>query len=73
MNRSNPKYVDVARNYVAWIAIDALAAGDASVIERLLTVLQHPCDEQPKHEDLARCRPERARHKAGYSALPCSS
>jgi uncharacterized protein YdiU (UPF0061 family) len=71
MNRANPKYV--ARNYLAQQAIDALVAGDASVLERLLRVLQRPCDEQPEHEDLAVRRPEWARHKAGCSALSCSS
>ena len=71
MNRSNPKYV--ARNYLAQRAIDALADGDPSVIERLLSVLQRPYDEQPEHEDLAARRPEWARHKAGCSALSCSS
>ena len=49
------------------------AAGDASVIESLLTVLQHPYDDQPEHEELALRRPEWARHKAGCSALSCSS
>ena len=71
MNRSNPKYI--ARNYLAQLAIDALAQGDASVIERLLAVLQRPYDEQPEHDDLAVRRPEWARHKAGCSALSCSS
>ena len=71
MNRCNPKYV--ARNYLAQLAIDALEQGDASVIERLLAVLQRPYDEQPENEDLAARRPEWARHKAGCSALSCSS
>ncbi|MCX7166727.1 MAG: YdiU family protein [Rhodocyclales bacterium] len=71
MNRTNPKYV--ARNYLAQLAIDALAAGDSSVITRLLAVLERPYDEQPEHEDLAARRPEWARHKAGCSALSCSS
>ena len=48
-------------------------AGDASTIERLMAVLEHPYDEQPQHEDLAARRPEWARHKAGCSALSCSS
>jgi serine/tyrosine/threonine adenylyltransferase len=71
MNRANPKYV--LRNYLAQLAIEALAEGDASVLERLMSVLEHPYDEQPAHEDLAERRPEWARHKAGCSALSCSS
>ena len=53
--------------------IDALAAGDASVMERLMKVLERPYDEQPGHEDLAARRPEWARQRAGCSALSCSS
>ena len=71
MNRVNPKYV--LRNYLAQQAIDALEGGDASVMERLMKVLQQPYDEQPEHDELAARRPEWARHKAGCSALSCSS
>ncbi len=71
MNLVNPKYV--LRNYLAQQSIDALAAGDASVLERVMKVLQHPYDEQPEQNDLAARRPEWARHKAGCSALSCSS
>ena len=71
MNLANPKYV--LRNYLAQQAIDALAAGDASILNRLMTVLQQPYSEQPEHADLAAKRPEWARHKAGCSALSCSS
>jgi len=71
MNRANPKYVP--RNYLAQQAIDALAGGDGSVLERLMTALQRPYDEQPAYEDLAARRPEWARNKAGCSALSCSS
>lgn len=71
MNRTNPKYV--LRNYLAQQAIDSLEAGDASVMTRLMAVLQRPYDEQPQHDDLAERRPEWARHKAGCSALSCSS
>jgi uncharacterized protein YdiU (UPF0061 family) len=71
MNRTNPKYV--LRNYLAQQAIDALAQGDASVLERVMRVLQRPYDDQPEHDDLAERRPEWARHKAGCSALSCSS
>ncbi len=71
MNHANPKYV--LRNYLAQQAIDALAGGDASVMERLMVVLQRPYDEQPAHDELAGRRPEWARHKPGCSALSCSS
>ena len=71
MNRANPKYV--LRNYLAQQAIDALAGGDAAVLNRLMTVLQRPYDEQPEHDALAARRPEWARNRAGCSALSCSS
>lgn len=71
MCRANPKYV--LRNYLAQQAIDALAAGDASVMQRLMAVLRQPYDEQPGNDDLAARRPEWARHKPGCSALSCSS
>jgi serine/tyrosine/threonine adenylyltransferase len=71
MNRVNPKYI--FRNYLAQLAIDALENGDASVMERLMKVLERPYDEQPAHGELAARRPEWARHRAGCSALSCSS
>jgi len=71
MNAVNPKYV--FRNYLAQQAIDALEHGDASVLERLMAVLKKPYDEQPAHQEFAARRPEWARHKAGCSALSCSS
>jgi serine/tyrosine/threonine adenylyltransferase len=71
MNSVNPKYVP--RNYLAQQAIDALTEGNASVLERLTKVLERPYDEQPGNDELAERRPEWARHKAGCSALSCSS
>jgi len=47
--------------------------GDASVLDRLMKVLERPYDEQPENDALAERRPEWARHKAGCSALSCSS
>ena len=71
MNSVNPKYV--LRNWLAQRAIDDATTGDTAMIERLLQVMQQPFAEQPEHEDLAVRRPEWARHKAGCSALSCSS
>jgi len=71
MNSVNPKYVP--RNYLAQQAIDALAEGDTSVLERLMRVLAQPYDEQPEHEEFAARRPEWARNRPGCSALSCSS
>jgi len=71
MHAANPKYV--FRNYLAQLAIDALEKSDASVLERTMKVLERPFDEQPGHDDLAARRPEWARHRAGCSALSCSS
>ena len=71
MNRANPKYV--FRNYLAQLAIDALALGDDSVLLDTMHVLQRPYDEQPEFERYAERRPEWARHRAGCSALSCSS
>jgi uncharacterized protein YdiU (UPF0061 family) len=71
MDSVNPKYVP--RNYLAQQAIDAMENGDASVLERLMDVLKRPYDEQPEHDALAGRRPEWARHRAGCSALSCSS
>jgi uncharacterized protein YdiU (UPF0061 family) len=71
MKKANPKYV--LRNYLAVQAIEAMEQGDASVLERLMRVLQRPYDEQPEHTELAARRPEWARDRAGCSALSCSS
>ena len=71
MNGANPKYV--LRNYLAQLAIDGLMQDDASVMERLMRVLERPYDEQPEHDELAERRPEWARNRPGCSALSCSS
>lgn len=71
MQRSNPKYIP--RNYLAQEAIDAVMQGDRTVLLRLLKMIEHPYDEQDDFADLSAKRPEWARHKAGCSALSCSS
>ncbi|HMO17241.1 MAG TPA: YdiU family protein [Oligoflexia bacterium] len=71
MNIANPKYL--FRNYLASIAIEKAEQGDYSEIEKLLSILKMPYDEQPENEQYAARRPEWARNKAGCSMLSCSS
>jgi len=47
MNRVNPKFV--LRNHLAQTAIEKAQAGDFGEVSRLLTILEHPFDEQPEH------------------------
>ena len=52
MDAVNPKYV--LRNWVAETAIRAVEdRGDAGVLDRILTMLQAPFDEQPGNEEFA--------------------
>ncbi|MDA0226361.1 MAG: YdiU family protein [Proteobacteria bacterium] len=71
MNAVNPLYVP--RIWLAQQAIDSMTNDDASVLERLMRVLQNPYTLQPDCDDLAARRPEWARNRAGCSALSCSS
>jgi uncharacterized protein YdiU (UPF0061 family) len=67
MNRINPKYI--LRNYLAQVAIEKAQQKDFSEVNKLLTILQHPFDEQPEHETYAALPPD----WAGSLEVSCSS
>jgi uncharacterized protein YdiU (UPF0061 family) len=60
MNRVNPKYV--LRNYLAQNAIERAQAKDYGELQRLLSVLERPFDEQPECEAYAALPPDWASH-----------
>jgi uncharacterized protein YdiU (UPF0061 family) len=60
MDAVNPKYV--LRNYLAQVAIDKARNKDFSEVARLLSVLEHPFDEQVEHEAYAALPPDWASH-----------
>jgi len=61
MDGANPKYI--LRNYLAQVAIrKAEQSRDFSEVERLLTLLKRPFDEQPEMESYAALPPDWARH-----------
>ena len=61
------------RIWAAQQAIERAEQGDPSMIEELMETLRHPYTEQAGRAAFAAKRPEWARHKAGCSALSCSS
>jgi uncharacterized protein YdiU (UPF0061 family) len=60
MHAVNPKYV--LRNYLAQVAIEKAQQKDFSEIERLLTILANPFDEQPQYEPYAKPPPDWGAH-----------
>src|SRR5471030_178234 len=60
MDQVNPKYV--LRNYLAQVAIEKAQNKDFTEVERLLSVLQRPYDEQPEHDQYAALPPDWASH-----------
>ena len=60
MDRVNPKFV--LRNHLAETAIAQARQGNFNEVQRLLSVLQRPFDEQPEHEADAGFPPDWASH-----------
>ena len=56
MLAANPKYV--LRNWLAEAAIRKAKLKDYSGVQRVLTCLRHPYDEQPEFDDLAALPPD---------------
>ena len=56
MRRTNPKYI--LRNYVAQVAIDRAREKDFSEVEKLLSILEKPFDEQPEYQRYAELPPD---------------
>ena len=67
MLATNPRYI--LRNHLAQVAIEKAERGDDSEIDRLLTLLRKPFDEQPDREHYARPAPD----SAGHIQVSCSS
>jgi uncharacterized protein YdiU (UPF0061 family) len=59
MNRINPRYV--LRNSLAQVAIDQAQDKDYREIDRLMTLLQRPFEEQPGMDEYTRPAPDWAR------------
>jgi uncharacterized protein YdiU (UPF0061 family) len=60
MDAVNPKYV--LRNYLAQVAIDKANQKDYTEVAKLLSVLEHPYDEQHENEAYAALPPDWASH-----------
>jgi uncharacterized protein YdiU (UPF0061 family) len=67
---ANPVYVP--RNYLLQLAIEKAEAGDASALQRLMSVLRQPYTQQPGAEEFAAAAPEWA-SRQGVCMLSCSS
>ena len=67
MSRVNPKYV--LRNYLAQTAIEKAQQKDFSEIDRLLTLLSNPYDDQPGMDAYAAPPPNWGKHLS----VSCSS
>ncbi|MBL4801845.1 MAG: YdiU family protein [Emcibacter sp.] len=63
----NPKYI--LRNYLAQTAIEQAEQGDFSEVDRLMTLLRYPFNDQPDFDHYADSPPEWGRHME----ISCSS
>ena len=59
--------------FVAEIRTSPAEAAQSTPSSNIPTTVSSLISREPEHEDLAQRRPEWARHKAGCSALSCSS
>ncbi len=71
MNSVNP-YV-IPRNFQVQSVIDALSRNNREPLDQLFRAIRSPYDENDETRAFSEKRPEWARHKAGCSALSCSS
>lgn len=71
MNQANPYFI--LRNYLVQEALDALARGDETVCQELLSALRTPYESNAVTQKFSGRRPEWARQKPGCSDLSCSS
>lgn len=67
MKARNPKYI--LRNTLAQTAIEQAEQGDFAEVDRLMTLLRKPFDDQPEYESYAAAPPEWGRHME----ISCSS
>lgn len=70
MNKVNPKYI--LRNYLAQNAIEKAERGDYSEVQKLLSLLERPFDEQPDMDIYASEAPSWA-SRPGVCVNSCSS
>ncbi len=71
MNQTNPFFIP--RNYILQQCIDGVAKGDTAVLNKVMMAIKTPYEDSALTREFFKKRPEWARHKAGCSALSCSS
>lgn len=71
MRRTNPVFT--LRNYIVQYALDQLAAGDRTELDRVHLALHNPYEENELTLGYFKLRPDWAKTRAGCSMLSCSS